>query len=360
MEHLGIDIKELKRRKTKAVVIVHDKEEAAGFIAKSESCCHIFDKDDVVTEKCVMIVTSYAKFTTMRETLKGFAQVVVFLDSNPIKTVKVKGLKKFSLCLNREKKSAVLLVNRTTQADQFVSWLEGMHHQRITNLKMMRPCSRLEDLLKSSSSNFNDTIDRIKSPSVFVLSLLRRLSFATESYPMVSKGQLEVPLCVEVSSKTLSLFLRLARSLYESRSEESLKSLLRVMSLNLKIMCKHRVPGISSSLVNKIRDLLLELSGIGQKDKVMKDDQVASLASAALEGALELFLPAPEAQVTFVRHLLRGGRKKLLARVLKHLHDSTQCTFSLVRDVRPWISRIYLRFYYDQRSNTGTESHIRR
>ena len=126
------------------------------------------------------------------------------------------------------------------------------------------------------------------------------------------------------------------------------------MSLNLNIMCKHRVPGISSTLVNKIRDLLLELSGIGQKDKVMKDDQVASLASAALEGALELFLPAPEAQVTFVRHLLRGGRKKLLARVLKHLHDSTQCTFSLVRDVRPWISRIYLRFYYDQRSNTGS------
>ena len=118
------------------------------------------------------------------------------------------------------------------------------------------------------------------------------------------------------------------------------------MSLNLNIMCKHRVPGISSTLVNKIRDLLLELSGIGQKDKVMKDDQVASLASAALEGALELFLPAPEAQVTFVRHLLRGGRKKLLTRVLKHLHDSTQCTFSLVRDVRVCRFRENVHFFF--------------
>ena len=256
MEYLGIDIKELKRRKSKAVVIVrgvtsiyeyhshccskltiechcinslvslihsrqdsntnartqvHNKEDATGFIAKSESCCHIFNKDDVVTEKCVMIVTSYAKFMTMRETLEGFTQVVVFLDSNPIKSVK--DLKKFSLCLNREKKTAVLLTNTTKQTEQFVSWLEGMYNQKITNLKI--PCNSLEDLLKSSSSDFNDTIDRIKSPSMFVLSLLRRLSFATESYPRESsKCRLEVPLCVEVSSETLSLFLRLARSLY--------------------------------------------------------------------------------------------------------------------------------------------------
>ena len=34
MEHLGIDIKELKRRKSKAVVIVYDKEEAAGFTSQ--------------------------------------------------------------------------------------------------------------------------------------------------------------------------------------------------------------------------------------------------------------------------------------------------------------------------------------
>ena len=329
-----MEIKELKRRKSRALVIVHDEDCAKMLISDSENCCHIFNKDDVVTEKCVLIVTTYAKFKTLRKSLEGFSQLVIFLDSDPITSIK--DLKNFSLCLNREKTTVALMMTASSQAEQFVSWLQGIHKQKIRKLTQTQPCRSLQELLKTSSSS-SETIDKIKTPSGFVSSVLRRLSLATDSYMkeyasmMETKRPLEVPLCVEVSPETLTLFLRLARTLYENNSsQESLRSILRVMSLNLNIMCTHRVPGIPQNLVNKIRDLLLELSGIGEKDKVIKDDRVASYASAALEGALELFLPAPEAQVTFVRHLLRGGRKKLLARVLKHLHNSTHCTFSLV------------------------------
>jgi len=244
---------------------------------------------------------------------------------------------------------------------QFVSWLEGMFGQRIETLSTDQETllsDRIRTLLKSTSDT---KLGEIKTPFLFVRSVLNRLSVASERKLKKNKNKkiyrLQEPLCVEVNSETLTLFLHLARRLLKSKHNSSLKSLLRVMSLNLNIMCtcslsfsslslahhQHtpttytphtgtdRVPGISNNIINEIRDLLLTLSGIKHTNNNMtNNEEISSLASAALEGALELFLPAPEAQVTFVRHLVQGSRKELLTRVLKHLHDSTHCTFSIV------------------------------
>ena len=104
MSRLGLDIKELKRTKLKAVVIVHDEKEANMFSNHfgGRNCCQVLNKDDVVKEKCIVIVTTYELSSTVSKKLHGFSRLVVFLDRNPIKTVK--DLKKFSLRFTKTKK----------------------------------------------------------------------------------------------------------------------------------------------------------------------------------------------------------------------------------------------------------------